>query len=228
VRQFLDVVGAARMRIDSVAVDGLKSDQVLAVLAPGLLDAGYTVEASKTKADRIRRPVLFGEHGKERVAYEVDAIHDQLGVVVEIEAGRGARGNAVYRDLIRASLLVDARYLALGVMREYRCTGTRAGTKRSRSRASTTRRACSTPSTRAAGCSYPSKVCCSSATKTSQGRGYFVMNGDKSDKASDASVDSSIPMPSWIFPLLSALPRRVQNAWSCFPAFRTLCLTVGS
>ena len=51
---------------------------------------------------------------------EVDAIHDELGIIVEIEAGRGARGNAVYRDLIRASLVVDVRFLALGVMREYR------------------------------------------------------------------------------------------------------------
>jgi hypothetical protein len=38
---------------------------------------------------------------------------------VEVEAGRGARGNAIYRDLIRASLIVGARYLVLGVMHEY-------------------------------------------------------------------------------------------------------------
>ena len=30
-----------------------------------------------------------------------------------------ALGNAVYRDLIRSSLIVDARFLALGVMRSY-------------------------------------------------------------------------------------------------------------
>lgn len=41
-------------------------------------------------------------------------------VLLEVEAGRGARGNAVYRDLIRTSLIVDAQYLALGVMQEYR------------------------------------------------------------------------------------------------------------
>lgn len=29
-------------------------------------------------------------------------------------------GNAVYRDLIRTSLIVEARYLILGVMTEYR------------------------------------------------------------------------------------------------------------
>lgn len=47
-------------------------------------------------------------------------MHDELGVVVEVEAGRGARGNAVYRDLIRTSLIVGARFLVLGVMAEYR------------------------------------------------------------------------------------------------------------
>ena len=120
VSRFLDIVRGARGRIDSVEIDGLTSDGALAALALGLREAGYTVEVSKSKVDRIRRPVLFGDNGKERVAYEVDAIHDELGIVVEIEAGRGARGNAVYRDLIRASLLVDVRYLALGVMREYR------------------------------------------------------------------------------------------------------------
>ena len=81
---------------------------------------GYEVEAGKHKVECIRRPVLFGERGAERVAYEVDAVHDGLGIVVEVEAGRGARGNAVYRDLIRSSLIVGARFLVLGVMQEYR------------------------------------------------------------------------------------------------------------
>jgi hypothetical protein len=83
--------------------DGLTSDSVLAALAPALLPLGYRVELGKRVADRIRLPVLFGDGGRERVAYEVDAFQDDLGVVVEIEAGRGARGNAVYRDLIRAA-----------------------------------------------------------------------------------------------------------------------------
>jgi hypothetical protein len=119
----LDFVAAVRSRrtaIDSATVDGLKSDTVLAALAPALGPLGYKVELGKRAADRIRLPVLFGDGGRERVAYEVDAFHEDLGIVVEIEAGRGARGNAVYRDLIRASLLLDAHFLALGVMNTYR------------------------------------------------------------------------------------------------------------
>jgi hypothetical protein len=117
---FISVVNAAQPEIASADVDSLTSDKVLATLLPGLLALGYEVEAGKRAGQKIRRPVLFGESGNERVAYEIDAVHDELGIVVEVEAGRGARGNAIYRDLIRASLIVGARFLALGVMQEYR------------------------------------------------------------------------------------------------------------
>ena len=104
----------------SLNVSGLTSDKALRAVRPGLEKLGYRVESGKRKEQRIGLPVLFGERGTARVSYEVDAVHEDLGVLVEIEAGRGARGNAVYRDLIRSSLIVDARYLALGVMIEYR------------------------------------------------------------------------------------------------------------
>ena len=120
VEPFLAVVSAAASSIDSGQVAGLNSDGVLAKLRPGLESLGYRVERGKTKKDRITLPVLFGDKGTERVRYDVDAVQDELGVIVEIEAGRGARGNAVYRDLIRTSLIVDARFLALGVMSQYR------------------------------------------------------------------------------------------------------------
>lgn len=119
VHDFIAVVRDSRTDIDSVKVASLVSDHVLSYLRPGLQQLGYQVEAGKKMEDRIRRPVLFGPSGDARVTYEVDAVHDGLGILVEVEAGRGARGNAVYRDLIRTSLIVDARYLVLGVMREY-------------------------------------------------------------------------------------------------------------
>jgi hypothetical protein len=120
VRQFVSVVRASESEIRSDLVDGLTSDAVLAKLRPGLVALGYEVEAGKKAEQKIRRPVLFGEQGIERVAYEVDAVHDELGIVVEVEAGRGARGNAAYRDLVRTSLIVGADYLVLGLMVGYR------------------------------------------------------------------------------------------------------------
>lgn len=116
----MQVVAAAQHEIDSANASHLTSDKVLAFLRPGLETLGYLVESGKARAEKIRRPVLFGERGQELVAYEVDAVHDELGVLIEVEAGRGARGNAVYRDLIRTSLIVNARFLAVGVMATYR------------------------------------------------------------------------------------------------------------
>lgn len=96
---FLTAIRDARHAIESSTNDGLTSDIVLGHLAPALHALGYTVETGKRASQRIRRPVLFGDRGAEVVSYEVDAVHDGLGVVVEVEAGRGARGNAIYRDL---------------------------------------------------------------------------------------------------------------------------------
>ena len=119
IADFVSVVADARSVIDSARVAGLSSNQVLEGLRPGLEGLGYSVEVSRRSGDRVREPVLFGPQGSERVSYEVDGVHPSLGVVLEVEAGRGAMSNAIYRDLIRASLLVDARYFVLGVMLIY-------------------------------------------------------------------------------------------------------------
>jgi len=141
-------------------VDGLTSDKVLAHLRPGLLKLGYEVEGGKHRTEKIRRPVLFGDQGRERVAYEIDAVHDELGILVEVEAGRGARGNAVYRDLVRSSLIVDQRFLVLGVMRSYRHQSSGRPIIVSSYR---TPRTSWTRCTQADGCGCPSRACCYSA-----------------------------------------------------------------
>lgn len=119
VHEFVAEVTAVRSSIDSSLKLGLKSDEVLDALRLGLSDRGYDVEKGKSSADKIRRPVLFGDQGAPLVTYDIDAWHPVEGIVVEIEAGRGAMSNAVERDLLRTSLIVDARYLVLGVMNEY-------------------------------------------------------------------------------------------------------------
>lgn len=119
VSQLVEVVTDARAGIETPAA-GLKSDQVLLQIADGLAMLGYTVERGKNAADKIDRPVLFGEQGATAVTMEVDAFHDGLGIAVEVEAGRSWNGNAVYRDLVRSSLLLDARYLALLVPVAYK------------------------------------------------------------------------------------------------------------
>lgn len=122
VMDFVRVVRDAQPLVETASGEraGRRSDGVLAAVAGPLRGLGYEVEAGRQAAQRIRRPVLFGENGIASVTYEVDAVHDELGVVVEVEAGRGARGNAAYRDVIRAALILDARYLALMMPLVYR------------------------------------------------------------------------------------------------------------
>jgi hypothetical protein len=126
-----EVVGtfaAARDAIDSEAVRGVTSDRALAEVRPGLMAIGFEIEGGRSRADRIRRAVLFAEMGRPLVAYEVDGFHPEHRIVLEIEAGRGAANNADYRDLVRTSLMVDADFLVLAMMLEYR-----AGRSRTRS-----------------------------------------------------------------------------------------------
>lgn len=47
-------------------------------------------------------------------------MNEELGVIVEADAGPGAPRKTVYSDLVETSLVVGARFLVLGVMAEYR------------------------------------------------------------------------------------------------------------
>lgn len=99
---------------------GLTSDQVLSLLRPQLQDLGFLVESSKLASDKIKRPVFFGENGIASLQYEIDAFHSEWKCGLEIEAGRGWMGNAVYRDLIQALVMVDLDVLVLAVANTYR------------------------------------------------------------------------------------------------------------
>jgi hypothetical protein len=81
---------------------------------------GFAVESGKTRASKIPRPVLSGDEGIWSLQYEIDAFHDRLGVALEVEAASATHGNAIYRDLIQASLMVDVEFLVLAVPLAYR------------------------------------------------------------------------------------------------------------
>lgn len=117
---FVAIVADAEDVVSTAKESGLKSDDVLFALAPGLTDLGYSVESGKKLGQKITRPVLFGENGAPQVSYDIDAFHDGLGIAVEVEAGRGAANNADYRDIVRTALILDANYLALLMPLDYR------------------------------------------------------------------------------------------------------------
>jgi hypothetical protein len=99
---------------------GLTSDAVLAALRAGLEALGFSVEASKLASGKIKRPVFFGENGAPDLQYEIDAFHPEWRCGLEIEAGRGWMGNAVYRDLVQALVMVELETLVLAVANSYR------------------------------------------------------------------------------------------------------------
>jgi hypothetical protein len=118
----VSIFAASQANIDS-AVDHAKrmeSDDVLKELASGLIGLGFVVEQGKTKTAKLPRPVFFGDEGTFLKTYEIDTFEPNRGIALEVEAGRATMGNAIYRDLIQGSLMVDARFLVLAVPLEYR------------------------------------------------------------------------------------------------------------
>lgn len=114
---------ASRDAIDSFVTHQkrMESNAVLAVLADDLeSELAFQVERGKKKLGKLPRPVFFGDQGTYLRTYEIDAFQHEFGIALEVEAGRATQGNAIYRDLIQASLMVDAEFLALAVPQEYR------------------------------------------------------------------------------------------------------------
>jgi hypothetical protein len=108
-------------QIGTVHLDkGLTSDQVLARMRGDLVSLGFDVERGKRKDEKIERPVFFGEGGEATLRYEVDAYHPKWHCGLEVEAGRAVMGNAIYRDLVQALVMVQVDVLILAVPNEYK------------------------------------------------------------------------------------------------------------
>ena len=99
---------------------GLTSDGVLAQLRPDLVALGFEVEEGKRKSEKIDRPVFFGENGVPTLRYQIDAYNAGWESGLEIEAGRAWMGNAVYRDIVQACVMVQVQFLILAVPNAYK------------------------------------------------------------------------------------------------------------
>ena len=106
-----EAVGAFREQeamIASVGREtGMKSNEVLAAVAPRRVKIGFDVELGKQNEQRLARPVFFGENGQPTMQYSIDAFHAPTGCGLEVEAGRAWMSNAVYRDLVQALVMVE-------------------------------------------------------------------------------------------------------------------------
>ncbi len=122
VEPLVAVFATQKTGIDSAVIHAkrMESNDVLGVIANDLRQLGFDVEQGKQKAGKLPRPVFFGDEGSYLRTYEIDAFEPTDGIALEVEAGRATMGNAIYRDLIQGSLMVDARFLVLAVPIEYR------------------------------------------------------------------------------------------------------------
>ena len=117
----VQVFRAAQRGIDTTSTAN-KSDEVLRILRPGLVSINFEVEAGKAVIEKLYRPVFFGENGRPAHQYQIDAYNPTERVALEIEAVRAVLGNAIYRDIIQMSLLVDVDYAVVAVPVAYRHT----------------------------------------------------------------------------------------------------------
>lgn len=115
----VDAFGAVAELIDS-AVQTLESNQVLAIVSEYLVAGGFLVETSKTKAGKIKIPVLFGRNGRVEKSFDADAFHKESRFVLEIEAGRGVVNNQFLKDLFQACMMHDVDYLGIAIRNTYR------------------------------------------------------------------------------------------------------------
>lgn len=121
VRSLVELFQSHEAAISTTALmKGLTSDEALAVLAADLVGIGFEVEKGKRKDQKIERPVFYGENGKPTLNYQIDAYQPDWRCGLEVEAGRAWMGNAVYRDLIQASVMVGVDHLCLAVPNCYR------------------------------------------------------------------------------------------------------------
>lgn len=118
----MQVVNAFEINEEAISSDvhQLKSDEVLATLSQDLETSGFLVEKSKAKADIVRVPVLYGENGKETLAFEVDAFDPLNNTVVEIEAGRGFTNYQFLKDFFECCMMQNAKYFCVAVRKTYR------------------------------------------------------------------------------------------------------------
>lgn len=98
----------------------LKSNDMLALLRPGLESLGFQVETGKSKSEQIFVPVLFSENDGIDKFFAADALSNDHRIVIEVEAGRAVRNNQFLKDIFQACMMYEVEYLVIAVLNEYK------------------------------------------------------------------------------------------------------------
>jgi hypothetical protein len=121
IKSIVDVFKEHEAQISTIQLlKGLESNHVLTILRNGFVNLGFQVETGKADAEKLHRPVFFGENDEPTLRYEIDAYHPDWKCGLEIEAGRAILGNAIFRDLFQAMVMVDIDHLCLAIPNTYK------------------------------------------------------------------------------------------------------------
>ena len=97
----------------------LKSNDMLALLRPGLESLGFQVETGKSRNEQIYVPVLFSDNNQIDKFFAADALSNDHKIVIEVEAGRAVRNNQFLKDIFQACMMYEVEYLVIAVLNEY-------------------------------------------------------------------------------------------------------------
>jgi hypothetical protein len=98
----------------------LASNEVLRIVASGLIKIGYDVESSKKSDGTINVPVLYGRNGKTEKSFQADAYNKTEGIVIEVEAGRAVTNHQFLKDLFQACMMDSVDHLVIAVRIVYK------------------------------------------------------------------------------------------------------------
>ncbi len=115
------VIEVFREKYESIRSDKyrLKSNEVLHELRPALTAEGFRVESGKGDSEKVKIPVLFGPNGETKKCFDADAYRRDLGIVLEVEAGRAVSNYQFLKDVFEACVMEGINYLAIGVRKTY-------------------------------------------------------------------------------------------------------------
>lgn len=116
----INVFEANQEKIVSVSSESQPSDHVLAKIRDDLQKLGFQVEGGKAKAQKVNVPVLYGENGKVRKSFEVDAYHPQSQTILEVEAGRAVANNQFLKDFFEACVIPTCTWCCVAVRNVYK------------------------------------------------------------------------------------------------------------
>lgn len=108
-----------QLNVFSSETNTLNSNEVLEHLRNGLEVLGFQVEKSKSTADKIHVPVLFGRNGKLEKSFDADAYSQSQKTVIEVEAGRAVSNYQFLKDLFQACMMHEVDYLVIAVRNVY-------------------------------------------------------------------------------------------------------------